>query len=162
MDNLLEAMVRKVLKTIVKTPDDRLTKTVVQFIKFSIVGVSNTAISYLLNVAVLFLLQPYQVIWDYIAGNIISFILSVLWAFYWNNRMVFTVEQGNNRSIWKTLLKTYIAYGFTGIILNNILSWLWISVIGISKYIAPLINLIFSVPLNFIINKLWTFKSDKP
>lgn len=162
MDNLLEVMVRKVLKAIVKTPDDRLTKTVVQFIKFNIVGVSNTAISYLLNVVVLFLLQPYQVIWDYIAGNIISFILSVLWAFYWNNRMVFTVEQGNHRSIWKTLLKTYIAYGFTGIILNNILSWLWISVIGISKYIAPLINLIFSVPLNFIINKLWTFKSDKP
>lgn len=155
-------MVRKVLKAIVKTPDDRLTKTVVQFIKFSIVGVSNTAISYLLNVVVLFLLQPYQVIWDYIAGNIISFILSVLWAFYWNNRIVFTVEQGNHQSIWKTLLKTYIAYGFTGIILNNILSWLWISVIGISKYIAPLINLIFSVPLNFIVNKLWTFKSDKP
>lgn len=162
MDALLEAMVRKVIKVFVKTPNDSLTETVVQFIKFGIVGVSNTVISYLINIAVLFLLQPYQLNWDYIAGNIISFILSVLWSFYWNNRMVFTLKEGKSRSIWKTLLKAYIAYGFTGIFLNNILSWLWVSVMGISKYVAPLINLIFSIPLNFIINKLWTFKSNKP
>ena len=162
MDALLEAMVRKVIKIFVKTPNDSLTETVVQFIKFGIVGVSNTVISYLINIAVLFLLQPYQLNWDYIAGNIISFILSVLWSFYWNNRMVFTLKEGKSRSIWKTLLKAYIAYGFTGIFLNNILSWLWVSVMGISKYVAPLINLIFSIPLNFIINKLWTFKSNNP
>ena len=160
MDALLEAMVRKVLKVIVKTPDDRMTETAVQFIKFGIVGVSNTLISYVINIAVLFLLQPYQLFWDYIAGNIISFLLSVLWSFYWNNRMVFTLEEGKHRSVWKALLKAYIAYGFTGIILNNILSWLWITVVGISKYIAPLINLIVSVPLNFVINKLWTFKNE--
>lgn len=75
--------------------------------------------------------------------------------------MVFTLKEGKSRSIWKTLLKAYIAYGFTGIFLNNILSWLWVSKMGISKYIAPLINLIISIPLNFVINKLWTFKSDK-
>lgn len=162
MDALLKAVVKKVLKVVVKTPDDRLVETVVQFIKFGIVGVSNTAISYLINISVLFLLEPYQFIWDYVAGNIIGFILSVLWSFYWNNRMVFTLEEGEHRNIWKSLLKTYIGYGFTGIILNNILSWLWVSVIGISKFIAPLINLTISVPLNFVINKLWTFKSDKP
>ena len=60
----------------------------------------------------------------------------------------------------KALLKTYMAYGFTGIILNNILSFIWIDKVGISKFIAPLINLIVSVPLNFIINKLWAFKSE--
>lgn len=161
MDALLEAVVKKVLKVIVKTSDDRLTETAVQFIKFGIVGVSNTVISYLINIAVLFLLQPYQIIWDYVAGNISAFILSVLWSFYWNNRMVFVLGEGEHRSVWRTLLKTYIAYGFTGIILNNILSWLWVSVVGISKFIAPLINLIISVPLNFVINKLWTFNSDR-
>lgn len=55
------------------------------------------------------------------------------------------------------LLKTYAAYALTGILLNNILSWLWIERFDISKYVAPLINLIISVPLNFVINKLWTF-----
>ena len=128
-----------------------------QFVKFGIIGLSNTVISYILNVAVLLILSPFSVSWDFFAGNMVGFLLSVLWSFYWNNRFVFTMQEGQQRSVWKALLKTY---GFTGIILNNILSWLWITKFGISKFIAPVINLIVSVPLNFIINKLWAFRAE--
>ena len=131
-----------------------------QFVKFGIIGLSNTVISYILNVAVLLILSPFSVSWDFFAGNMVGFLLSVLWSFYWNNRFVFTMQEGQRRSVWKALLKTYLAYGFTGIILNNILSWLWITKFGISKFIAPVINLIVSVPLNFIINKLWAFRAE--
>ena len=131
-----------------------------QFVKFGIIGLSNTAISYILNVAVLLILSPFSVSWDFFAGNMVGFLLSVLWSFYWNNRFVFTMQEGQQRSVWKALLKTYLAYGFTGIILNNILSWLWITKFGISKFIAPVINLVVSVPLNFIINKLWAFRAE--
>ena len=61
------------------------------------------------------------------------------------------------RNIWKALLKTYISYGFTGLILNNILSVLWVSVFHISKMIAPIINLIVGIPINFFLNKIWAF-----
>ena len=131
-----------------------------QFVKFGIVGLSNTLLHYFLNIATILLVTPFHVAWDYIAGNIVGFLLSVLWSFYWNNRFVFTVEDGQSRNGFKALLKTYISYGFTGIILNNVLCWLWITKFGISKMIAPLINLIISVPLNFIINKLWAFKAE--
>lgn len=144
-----------------KKLEEKAFSAFIQFVKFSIVGASNTIISYALNVMVLLLLQPLGVSWDFIAGNIVAFVLSVLWSFYWNNKFVFTMQEGEKRSVWKALLKTYIAYGFTGIILNNILSWIWINVFGISKYIAPLINLIISVPVNFVINKLWAFRTDK-
>lgn len=144
-----------------KNLDEEMFLAFIQFVKFGIVGASNTIISYVLNVIVLVMLQPLGVSWDFIAGNVVAFVLSVLWSFYWNNKFVFTVQEGEKRSIWKALLKTYVAYGFTGIILNNILSWLWINVFGISKYIAPLINLIISVPVNFVINKLWAFRTDK-
>ena len=131
-----------------------------QFIKFGIVGVSNTVISYLLNVLVLYALASFNLSWDWLAGNIVAFALSVLWSFYWNNKYVFTLEEGKERSIGKALLKTYISYGFTGIVLTNILSYVWINCFVISKYIAPLINLVVSVPFNFIINKLWAFKAE--
>lgn len=131
-----------------------------QFIKFGIVGVSNTVISYVLNVLVLLALRPWEVAWDFIAGNVVAFVLSVLWSFYWNNRYVFVIREGEKRKLGKALVKTYLSYGFTGIILSNVLSWLWISILGISKYVAPLINLIISVPLNFIINKFWAFKVE--
>ncbi len=133
-------------------------KGLVQFFKFGIIGVSNTAISFALNIAVLKGLEPFAVTWDYIAGNCVAFFLSVLWSFYWNNRFVFHKEQSGQSVALKRLLRTYIAYGFTGIVLNNALSWLWIGQFGISKYLAPLINLTVSVPLNYLINKFWAFR----
>ena len=154
-ENILSFIAFKVLR--LKLRDDAW-KKFMQFVKFGIVGVSNTVISYVLNVLVLLVLKSWEVSWDFVAANIVAFLLSVLWAFYWNNRFVFTVEEDKHRNVGKVLLKTYISYGFTGIILNNLLSWLWIAIFGISKYIAPLINLIISVPLNFIINKFWTFR----
>ena len=129
----------------------------VQFVKFGIVGLTNTIISYALNVGVLLVLKPYNISWDYIAGNVVAFILSVLWSFYWNNKYVFLLKDGQTRKLWKALLKTYIAYGFTGIVLSNVLSYIWINILGISKFIAPLLNLVISIPLNFIINKMWAF-----
>lgn len=154
----MESVIRKMLKIFKKDISVQTLENLTQFVLFGIVGVSNTVISYLLNIMVLGLLSPFRLAWDYIAGNLVAFLLSVLWSFYWNNRIVFTQGEGQSRNLWKALLKAYAAYGFTGIVLNNILSWIWISMFHISKYIAPLINLVISVPLNFVINKLWTFK----
>ena len=160
---MIDDLIRFCLRIIEKIPGVKLSDDAVswltQFIKFGIVGVTNTLISYLLNVLTLKLLEGYNLSWDYVAGNLVAFFLSVLWSFYWNNRYVFTAKEGESRNILGTLLRTYIAYGFTGIILTNILSYVWIDVLGISKYVAPIINLVISVPLNFIINKKWAFKS---
>ena len=138
--------------------DDRL-GSLAQFVKFGLVGVTNTAVSYIVNILVLKLLQPYHLSWDYVAGNVAAFLLSVLWSFYWNNKYVFTKGEGQARSLGRALLKTYVAYGLTGIVLANALSWVWINVFGISRYVAPLINLVISIPLNFLINKFWAFRT---
>ena len=151
--------VKKIITKLNIPLDDKKLPILIQFIKFSIIGISNSIISYVINVLVITFLKPYHVAWDYVAGNLLSFFLSVLWSFYWNNRLVFVLEDGQSRNRWKVLFKTYIAYGLTGILLTNILSYVWIDVLGISKYISPMINLIICVPINFIINKLWAFQS---
>lgn len=158
--NLVEFMCRLVFVRILHMKAlEKNWEGFMQFVKFGLVGLSNTLLSYVLNIGTLFLLKPWNLSWDYFAGNMVGFVLSVLWSFYWNNKYVFTATDGEKRNPWKALLKTYISYGFTGIILNNIFSWLWITKLGVSKMIAPLINLIISVPLNFIINKFWAFKT---
>ena len=99
---------------------------------------------------------------DYLAAQVIAFILSVLWSFYWNNKFVFEKADNEERNIVHALIKTYISYAFTGLFLNSILSLLWVEVLGIPKIIAPIINLLVSVPLNFVMNKFWAFrKSEK-
>lgn len=130
----------------------------IQFIKFGIVGLSNTIISYVIYVVSLFIMQKYQMLpkTDYLVAQFFGFVLSVLWSFYWNRRFVF--KEGAEKVSWPVaLLKTYASYAFTGILLNSILSFLWVEYLHIPKLIAPVINLLVSVPLNFILNKFWAF-----
>ncbi len=155
----MDDFIKKILSTLnIKLSEGKET-ALIQFIKFGIVGVSNTLLSYAINVAALLALAPFHLSWDYFAANVIAFILSVAWSFFWNNKYVFTAREGEKRNIPKALLKTYISYALTGLVLANILSYIWVDVIGISKFIAPMLNLVISVPVNFLMNKLWAFKA---
>ena len=157
----VEELTRKILKLLPLKLSDKVIEALVQFVKFGVVGVTNTLLSYVLNVMTLMLLKPYEIAWDYVIGNLVGFFLSVLWSFYWNNKLVFTLEKGQKRHLGKALFKTYISYSFTGIFLCNVLSYVWIDVLGISKLIAPVINLVVSVPINFLINKFWAFRTKE-
>ena len=162
LDNVINAIVTFFFGKLLKREvTEAQRKTIVQFIKFGIVGLSNTLISYAIYMICLLLFQNVGIFpqINYLIAQIIAFLLSVLWSFYWNNRMVFVLEEGGKRSLWRSLLKTYVSYSFTGLFLNSILLVLWVNILGISEFIAPIINLLVSVPLNFIINKFWAFKS---
>lgn len=139
---------------------DETEETFLQFVKFGLVGVSNTLLSYGLYTISLLLFKRYGMFAriDYLVAQVVSFMIAVLWSFYWNNKAVFVLEEGKQRSIWRALLKTYLSYSFTGLFLNSLLIWFWVDILHISEFIAPLINLIVSVPVNFIMNKFWAFK----
>ena len=122
-------------------------KSIVQFIKFGIVGVSNTIIALVVYYLILWLGVPYLI------ANTISWIVSVFNAFYWNNRYVFI----NNTPWSKALVKTYISYG-ASFVVGSILLIIFVEVCNISDMIAPLLTLLLTIPMNFIMNKYWTFK----
>lgn len=127
-------------------------KSIIQFIKFGIVGFSNTIISYAVYFFCVWIGMHYQL------ANIVGFIISVLNAYYWSSRFVFVKQTGEERVFFSSLIKTFVAYSFTGIVLNAILLWLLIDKMALSEYIAPLLILLITVPLNFILNKYWSFK----
>lgn len=152
-----------IFKLLKKDMTEQVRSTFTEFIKFGLVGVSNTIVSYLLYAVTLQVLIKLNIFpaFDYIIANIVSFLLSVLWSFYWNNKYVFKLKDGEERSIWRALLKTYVSYGVTGIVLNNILLFLWVDTLGIHKMAAPIINLVINIPINFFMNKLWAFSKKK-
>lgn len=162
--HLIEVISRFCLKILFALLHKDLTEDIVegflQFVRFGLVGVSNTIVSYGLYVICLLILQKNGLFpkSDYLVSQIVSFVIGVLWAFYWNDKYVFTLKQGEQRSLWKSLIKTYISYSFTGLFLNSILLVLWVQICHIPDIIAPLFNLIVSVPINFVVNKLWAFK----
>ena len=163
LEVITEAVLKWVFHLLGRDMPQNAPAVFLQFIRFGLVGVSNTLVSYGVYVVTLLLLRRLD--WlqgvDYYAAQIVAFILSVLWSFYWNNRFVFTVKSGETRTWWKALLKTYVSYSFTGLFLNSILLYLWVQLLNISEFLAPVINLLISVPLNFIINKFWAFRDER-
>jgi putative flippase GtrA len=138
-------------------------KTAVQFFKFGLVGASNTIIGYLIYASSLKVLRLMD-LWpsvDIYISQFIMFVLSVAWSFYWNNRFVFKKEEETERNIGKALVKTYISYAFTSLILSELLLMVWVEILGINDYVAPILSLIITVPLNFVIQKFWAFKDKK-
>lgn len=134
--------------------------TLKQFIKFGLVGVSNTIIGYLIyalslkGMRLLNLWPSYDI---YIA-QFIMFVLSVAWSYFWNNRFVFKGNVKTKKDIVISLLKTYATYAFTSLFLSEVLLMFWVRIAGINEYIAPVLNLVITVPLNFLLQKHWAFK----
>ena len=125
----------------------------VQFVQFCVVGLSNTLISYLIY-AVFVLLG-----WNYILGSIVGFVVSVTNSFYWNNKYVFKQENGKHRSILASYVKTFLSYAATGLVLANILLVIWVELLHLPELLGPIVSLLVTIPLNFILNKLWAFRN---
>lgn len=132
-----------------------------QFARFCLVGVTNSAVSYGVNVLTLLALSGFSLKFDYVIGNVMAFLLSVLWAFYWNSKFVFGTDGERTEIRWRILGKTYLSYAFTDIVVNNILSTIWICGLCVSKYYAPLLNLMITVPVNFLLNKFFAHRTRR-
>ena len=92
---------------------------------------------------------------DFLVAQFIGFVVSVAWAFFFNRRYVFRTPGAP----WKeSLIKVYITYSLTGIGLSSLLSLMWVHVFGIPKEIVTLINDVLCFPVNFLLNKYWSFK----
>ena len=130
-----------------------------QFVKFAVVGFSNVMVSYFFYLIFFGLFQIADILpnVDYLIAQLIGYVLSIFWSFYWNRKYVFA--QSADSVLWyQALIKSFVAYSFTGVLLNSILSFLWVELMGMSKVIAPIINLVINVPINFVMNKFWAFR----
>ena len=160
-------------------------KSLLQFIKFCIVGLSNTIICEGIYVVLLF----FGV--HYLAANILGNLISILNAYYWSNKYVFKAEEGEERVWWKVLIKTYATYGFSMVLSAGLLVF-WLEIVKLEQYMGPIlsllgnlgilsafskagivleakilseilaaaINLIITIPLNYVINKYWAFRKE--
>lgn len=124
---------------------------IVQFIKFGIVGISNTLVSLAVYYVVLWINPDW-----YLAGNVAGWVVSVANAFYWNNKYVFAKSGENIWELLKKLGKSYLSYGST-FLLGTLLLYLEVDVWGLSAILCPVLNLLVTIPLNFLLNKFWTF-----
>ncbi len=118
----------------------------IQFIKFSVIGVVNTAFNYLCYSSLVLLGL------HYFFANTIAWVLGILLSYFLNSHFVFKSKPDR-----VAVLKTYVVYGISYAVTMLGLAVL-IDVLHISEFIAPLVMLIFSVPFNFLAMKFWAMK----
>jgi putative flippase GtrA len=142
---------KRVLIAMGITDKSSLFSIIKQFLKFSIVGISNTLIA----LGTYYLLIYIGV--HYIPANIVGFIISVCNAYFWNSRYVFKTKGSGEV---KTFAKMVTVYGSTSLVGTGFL-FIMVDLIGISQWIAPLINICIMIPMNFLLNKFWAFKKKQ-
>jgi len=148
----------------------------VQFFKFGLVGLSNTALSWVTTFAVIAILGTWLGINDLVIGgvtipnfavnlgNVAGFVVGVINSYCLNKRYVFKNKQETSGK--KAFAKTFICYGSTFllsmVLMNLLLEVAHIHIVlgdmDVTDYVATMLRLLVTIPLNFIANKLWAFK----
>ncbi|MBQ7564110.1 MAG: GtrA family protein [Lachnospiraceae bacterium] len=139
---------------------DKHKELILQFLKFGIIGFMNTIISYLINNGLYLLFVNTQMIGPSETlmrqtSNLVAFLVTVPIGYALNSKYTFTKKE--DVAWWKPLIKVYASYSITGLFMNAILNYIF-ELMGIPNYIATFLQLFFTVPTNFLLNKFWAYK----
>ncbi len=125
---------------------------VVQFVKFGIVGVSNTLITF----AVYTLLLKGFGVW-YLAASAIGFVVGAVNGFLWNRRWTFRGHVGD--------ALTPVRWGIVqsaGLALNLGLLYVFVHDAGLDELLGQAFATVIVTVLTFIANRAWTFRVRPP
>ena len=125
---------------------------IVQFIKFGIVGVSNTLITF----AVYTLLLKVFGVW-YLAASAIGFIVGATNGFLLNRRWTFREHVGDAFTPVRWAIVQACGLG-----LNIGLLYLWVEKVGVDKLVGQALSIVVVTTLTFLANRAWTFRTHHP
>lgn len=126
---------------------DRL-KLATQFVKFGIVGVSNT----LITLVVYTLLLKVFGVW-YVAASAVGFLVGAANGFVWNRRWTFAEHVGDAL----TPVRWFVVQG-CGLGLDLLLIYLLVQYAGLDKLLGQVCATAVVTVLTFFANRAWTFR----
>jgi putative flippase GtrA len=125
------------------------TPLVLQFVKFGIVGVSNTLIAF----AVYTLLLKVFGVW-YVAASGIGFAIGAVNGFLWNRAWTFKDHVGDAL----TPVRWFVVQG-CGLLLDLGLVYALVDGAGLDKLVGQALTTVVETVITFFVNRAWTFKS---
>lgn len=119
-----------------------------EFIKFGIVGVSNTLITFLVYNILLKLGV------NYLVANVIGYICGMINGFIWSKKWVFKVEDESKMYFVKFALVNLLSLAVsTGLLM------ILVKQLSLNSTVAQLITTCITVVINYLLNKVWTFNT---
>ena len=109
-------------------------------IRFIILGVINTILTYFLYLILLFLL-PY--VWAYSITYLFGLTISYFFSSYWVFKKNIAIKSG----------MYFLIYHLSNYLVNIMALWIFIDLIGLSEKIAPVITISLLTPIFYLISK---------
>ncbi len=152
-------------------------KSLIQLIKFAIVGASNTVVDMLVNTVLTFLLKLVASGgWIVYFAKAVGYCCGILNSYILNSRWTFREERRQDRretlsfvavNIAVLLISFALIYVFKNLLHFNL--WWdalnkpgWLSKIVGGDLFCSLLATCICIPVNFILNKLFVFRGEKP
>lgn len=125
-------------------------RAVIQFFRFAIVGVINT----LINLVALFIFTDilgvyylFSAVLAFLIANINSFIMNKSWTF--------------NEKKWEKTGNKYVKFfiiSIASLLINLVLLYFFTDILGVYYMFSQILAIAVALWINFLGNKLWTFK----
>jgi putative flippase GtrA len=125
---------------------------VVQFVKFGLVGVTNTVLAFAIYTV---LLKVFGV-W-YLAASAIGFVIGAVNGFLLNRRWTFAEHVGDSL----TPIRWGVVQG-CGLALTEGLLYLFVAGAGVEKLLGQALATVIVTVLTFLVNRAWTFRVHHP
>jgi len=134
-----------------------------ELLRYIIAGVITTLLSLIISYTCYILLSENHTIngantVQLMIGNAVSWVISVIFAFWINRRMVFRVQGGTKRTIGREFIAFVAARAVSWVLLEEGLAAL-IKLVGVSNLWNRLIVLVLVTVFNYIASKFWIFKN---
>jgi putative flippase GtrA len=139
---------KRVPESVARVSRHRRAALLLQFVKFGVVGVSNTLLTFLVYTL---LLKVFGV-W-YLAANAIGFAAGAVNGFLLNRRWTFRGHVGDAR----TPLRWMVVQG-CGLGLSEALLFFWVDTVGVDQLLAQVFAIAVVTVLTFLANRAWTFR----
>jgi putative flippase GtrA len=121
-----------------------------QLLRFAAVGASG----YVVNLAV-FAAAVHGAGFDYLVAAVLAFVVALANNFFWNRGWTFRAGAGHaGFQAVRFLVVSLVAFAF-----NVVLLYVLVEYAGIQKVPAQALAIVAATPLNFIGNKLWSFRT---
>ncbi len=125
---------------------------ILQFVKFGIVGVSNTLISF----AVFILLLKVFGVW-YLAASGIGFAVGAVNGFLWNRAWTFRGHVGDAL----TPVRWFVVQS-CGLLIDLGLVYVFVDGLGLDELVGQVMTTMIVTVLTFLVNRAWTFRGHTP
>lgn len=120
-----------------------------QFVKFSLVGASNTVVDF---GTYLFLTRVVAV--HFLVANVFAFLLAASWSFVWNRRWTF---RSSDPRVHHQYVR-FLVVSTVGLLLTTGILYILVEHASMADIFAKVIAVSAVLVWNFLINRFWTFR----